>query len=150
LESWKCSCGIRCADHMSTQYRLVQSGKTASGGCSAGPRSVRACSARIIIINQNHYNILSLIKMMIMLWPHLHQSDRTYWMWKLQSGLDGGWIKLSIHQPVFWRRICGNNLAGRGRDSEKLWSGAGKGAMRYPTTARWKFPIPRIEMLLLN
>jgi hypothetical protein len=32
-------------DHMSTQYRLVQSGKTASGGCSAGPRFVRACSA---------------------------------------------------------------------------------------------------------
>jgi hypothetical protein len=30
---------------MSTQYRLVQSGKTASGGCSAGPRFVRACSA---------------------------------------------------------------------------------------------------------
>jgi hypothetical protein len=32
----KCSCWIRCADHMSTQYRLVQSGKTASGGFSAG------------------------------------------------------------------------------------------------------------------
>jgi hypothetical protein len=30
---------------MSTQYRLVQSRKTASGGCSAGPRFVRACSA---------------------------------------------------------------------------------------------------------
>jgi penicillin V acylase-like amidase (Ntn superfamily) len=30
---------------MSTQYRLVQSGKTASGGCSAGSRFVRACSA---------------------------------------------------------------------------------------------------------
>jgi hypothetical protein len=30
---------------MSTQYRLVQSGKTASGGCSAGPRFARACSA---------------------------------------------------------------------------------------------------------
>jgi hypothetical protein len=29
---------------MSTQYRLVQSGKTASGGCSAGPRFV-SCSA---------------------------------------------------------------------------------------------------------
>jgi hypothetical protein len=27
---------------MSTQYRLVQSGKTASGGCSAGRRIVRA------------------------------------------------------------------------------------------------------------
>jgi hypothetical protein len=29
----------------STQYRLVQWGKTASGSCSAGPRFVRDCSA---------------------------------------------------------------------------------------------------------
>jgi hypothetical protein len=35
---------------MSTQYRLVQSGKTASGGCSAGPRFVRACSATDLFI----------------------------------------------------------------------------------------------------
>jgi hypothetical protein len=35
---------------VSTQYRLVQSGKTASGGCSAGPRFVRAVAPRIIII----------------------------------------------------------------------------------------------------
>jgi len=28
-----------------SQYRLMQSGKTASGSCSAGPRFVRACSA---------------------------------------------------------------------------------------------------------
>jgi hypothetical protein len=35
---------------MSTQYRLVQSGKNASGGCSAGPRFVRAVAPRIIII----------------------------------------------------------------------------------------------------
>jgi hypothetical protein len=35
---------------MSTQYRLVQSGKTASGGCSAGPNFVRAVAPRIIII----------------------------------------------------------------------------------------------------
>jgi len=32
---------------MSTQYRLVQSGETASGGCSAGPRFVRAVAPRI-------------------------------------------------------------------------------------------------------
>jgi hypothetical protein len=32
---------------MSTQYRLVQSGKTASGSCSAGPRFVRAVAPRI-------------------------------------------------------------------------------------------------------
>jgi hypothetical protein len=36
---------------MSTQYRLVQSGKTASGGCSAGPRFVRAVAPRIKLIN---------------------------------------------------------------------------------------------------
>jgi hypothetical protein len=48
LESWKCSCGIRCVDHMSTQYRFMQSGKTASGGCSAGPRFVRAVAPRIL------------------------------------------------------------------------------------------------------
>jgi hypothetical protein len=47
LESWNCSCGIRWADHMSNQYRLVQSGKTASGGCSAGPRFITACSATV-------------------------------------------------------------------------------------------------------
>jgi hypothetical protein len=34
---------------MSTQYRLVQSGKTASGGCSAGPRFVRAVAPRIYL-----------------------------------------------------------------------------------------------------
>jgi hypothetical protein len=47
LESWKCSCGIRCADHISTQYRLVQSGKTASGGCSADQGSSEPVAPRI-------------------------------------------------------------------------------------------------------
>jgi hypothetical protein len=32
---------------MSTQYRLVQSGKTASGGCSAGQRSSEPVAPRI-------------------------------------------------------------------------------------------------------
>jgi hypothetical protein len=36
---------------MSTQYRLVQSGKTASGGCSAGQGSSEPVAPRIIIIN---------------------------------------------------------------------------------------------------
>jgi hypothetical protein len=36
---------------MSTQYRLVQSGKTASGGCSASPRFVRAVAPRIYLFN---------------------------------------------------------------------------------------------------
>jgi hypothetical protein len=35
---------------MPTQYRLVQLGKTASGGCSSRPRFVRAVAPRIIII----------------------------------------------------------------------------------------------------
>jgi hypothetical protein len=35
---------------MSTQYRLVQSGKTASGGCSAGQGSPEPVAPRIIII----------------------------------------------------------------------------------------------------
>jgi hypothetical protein len=35
---------------MSTQYRMVQSGKTASGGCSAGPRFVMPVAPRIYFI----------------------------------------------------------------------------------------------------
>jgi hypothetical protein len=35
---------------MSTQYRLVQSGKTASGGCSVGQGSSEPVAPRIIII----------------------------------------------------------------------------------------------------
>jgi hypothetical protein len=35
---------------MSTQYRLVQSGKTASGGCSAGQGLSEPVAPRIIII----------------------------------------------------------------------------------------------------
>jgi carbohydrate-binding DOMON domain-containing protein len=35
---------------MSTQYRLVQSAKTASGGCSAGQGSSEPVAPRIIII----------------------------------------------------------------------------------------------------
>jgi hypothetical protein len=43
---------------MSTQYRLVQSGKTASGGCSAGQGSSEPVAPRIIIIIQHFYLIL--------------------------------------------------------------------------------------------
>jgi hypothetical protein len=35
---------------MSTQYRLVQSGKTASGGCSAGQGSSELVAPRIYFI----------------------------------------------------------------------------------------------------
>jgi hypothetical protein len=41
---------------MSTQYRLVQSGKTASGGCSAGQGSSEPVAPRIIIIITNFPN----------------------------------------------------------------------------------------------
>jgi hypothetical protein len=36
---------------MSTQYRVVQSGKTASGGCSAGQVSSEPVAPRIIIMS---------------------------------------------------------------------------------------------------
>jgi hypothetical protein len=39
---------------MSTQYRLVQSGKTASGGCSAGQGSSEPVAPRISIIIFNY------------------------------------------------------------------------------------------------
>jgi carbohydrate-binding DOMON domain-containing protein len=42
---------------MSTQYRLVQSGKTASGGCSAGQGSSEPVAPRI------YYFILLFIKL---------------------------------------------------------------------------------------
>jgi carbohydrate-binding DOMON domain-containing protein len=35
---------------MSTQYRLVQSGKTASGGCSAGQGSPEPVAPRIYLL----------------------------------------------------------------------------------------------------
>jgi hypothetical protein len=39
---------------MSTQYRLVQSGKTASGGCSAGQGSSEPVAPRIFNILKLH------------------------------------------------------------------------------------------------
>jgi hypothetical protein len=63
---------------MSTQYHLVQSAKTASGGCSAGPRFVRACSASdlffILFILLNKFTIdlnLALIVYKSLLWTIL-------------------------------------------------------------------------------
>jgi hypothetical protein len=35
---------------MSTQYRLVQSGKTASGGCSAGQGSSEPVAPRLLLL----------------------------------------------------------------------------------------------------
>jgi hypothetical protein len=42
---------------MSTQYRLVQSGKTASGGCSAGQGSSEPVAPRILFILFKKYDI---------------------------------------------------------------------------------------------
>jgi hypothetical protein len=50
---------------MSTQYRLVQSGKTASGGCSAGQGSSEPVVPRIIII----IIILLLLLLLLLLLP---------------------------------------------------------------------------------
>jgi hypothetical protein len=43
---------------MSTQYRLVQSGKTASGGCSAGQGSSEPVVPRIYFILFIHMNFI--------------------------------------------------------------------------------------------
>jgi hypothetical protein len=47
---------------MSTQYRPVQSGKTASGGCSAGQGSSEPVAPRIIIIavEQMYFQLLGM------------------------------------------------------------------------------------------
>jgi hypothetical protein len=42
---------------MSTQYRLVQSGKTASGGCSAGQGSSEPVAPRIYFIYYDFYDL---------------------------------------------------------------------------------------------
>jgi carbohydrate-binding DOMON domain-containing protein len=67
LKELKMSCGIRCADHMSSQYRLVQSGKTASGECSAGQGSSEPVAPRIYYLyatedfqtTESHLSILT-------------------------------------------------------------------------------------------
>jgi hypothetical protein len=46
---------------MSTQYRLVQSGKTASGGCSAGQGSSEPVAPRIYFI----YLLFILFRMLL-------------------------------------------------------------------------------------
>jgi hypothetical protein len=45
---------------MSTQYRLMQSGKTASGGCSADQGSSEPVAPRIIQENINHESCISM------------------------------------------------------------------------------------------
>jgi carbohydrate-binding DOMON domain-containing protein len=47
---------------MSTQYRLVQSGKTASGGCSAGQGSSEPVAPRIYLFL---FIIVVVIKLLI-------------------------------------------------------------------------------------
>jgi hypothetical protein len=43
---------------MSTQYRLVQSGKTASGGCSAGQGSSEPVAPRILFYYYYYTHIM--------------------------------------------------------------------------------------------
>jgi hypothetical protein len=45
---------------MSTQYRLVQSGKTASGGCSAGQGSSEPVAPRIYFFYFYYINVVSI------------------------------------------------------------------------------------------
>jgi hypothetical protein len=58
---------------MSTQYRLVQSGKTARGGCSAGQGSSEPVAPRIIIIIIIHLDrccwFSSALKQMLIRFP---------------------------------------------------------------------------------
>jgi hypothetical protein len=49
---WKAENAAVGFDHMSTQYRLVQSGKTASGGCSAGQGSSEPVAPRTSILGK--------------------------------------------------------------------------------------------------
>jgi hypothetical protein len=76
---------------MLTQYHLVQSRKTASGGCSDGPRFVRACSTtgeknlvtmehipnpqfsktHITILNPNNFKMIEAMGLKIIAWRSL-------------------------------------------------------------------------------
>jgi hypothetical protein len=55
---------------MSTQYRLVQSRKTASGGCSAGPRFVRACSTTDSSSSSYYYYIIARATVSVLIAVH--------------------------------------------------------------------------------
>jgi hypothetical protein len=64
---------------MSTQYRLVQSGKTASGGCSAGPRFVRAVAPRLYLFIGCTFISLRIILMVLRLVLfYIHTTTLTY------------------------------------------------------------------------
>jgi hypothetical protein len=52
---------------MSTQYRLAQSEKTASGGCSAGPRFVRAVAPRIYLFIYFIYLLVTKVNISLLL-----------------------------------------------------------------------------------
>jgi hypothetical protein len=80
---------------MSTQYRLVQSGKTASGGCSAGPRFVRACSATDLF-----YFILKVKQSRYTPWRRLG-GEEVYSYSFSTSALDGGEWSASLPGRAF-------------------------------------------------
>jgi carbohydrate-binding DOMON domain-containing protein len=66
---------------MSTQYRLVQSGKTASGGCSAGQGSSEPVSPRIyllIFLFQNREKLVNCLKIFFSFLEALrHENNET-------------------------------------------------------------------------
>jgi hypothetical protein len=58
---------------MSTQYRLVQSGKTASGGCSAGQGSSEPVAPRIYLFILFIFLVVFFSEQMF---PYVHWTDR--------------------------------------------------------------------------
>jgi hypothetical protein len=60
---------------MSTQYRLVQSGKTASGGCSAGQGSSEPVAPRIIFFIIKL--LLSLKRIVLIVLISLNENNET-------------------------------------------------------------------------
>jgi hypothetical protein len=83
---------------MSTQYRLVESGKIASGGCSAGPRFVRACSTMDLFIYFNSFNS---IFRQIQLYTVLTQGIGT--ICKDQEKVNTKFLGLQIDERLNWK-----------------------------------------------
>jgi hypothetical protein len=81
---------------MSTQYRLVQSGKTASGGCSAGPRFVRAVAPRIIII---------IIIIIFKIWNNMYLVRNKYLALRLIT-VEGKDVKFGVDYLICVYKTC--------------------------------------------
>jgi hypothetical protein len=98
---------------MSTQYRLVQLGKTASGSCSAGPRFVRAVAPRIYLCYYTHTHTYIYIYTHTHTHTHIHLIQTIVCKYKIQCR--------AVHTMYFNYRpethttiyICDNNLIRR-------------------------------------